>query len=187
MEEEYIESSVKKRLILSGIKELSEHGVRDFSLRRVALAAQVSCAAPYRHFKDKDELILGIISHVADDFELLSKQICEIYVDSLTERLIHLAVVTFRFWIANGSFRTVMLSLDLSTDSAFRLQIERFDAPVRGTVRELVGNSDDELVFTVLSLIYGAVDLVTMSGFSPKVAEERLKSGITRLVNYSQN
>ena len=56
MEQEFIENSVRTRLILSGMSEIEKHGVNDFSLRRVALAAQVSCAAPYRHFKDKEEL-----------------------------------------------------------------------------------------------------------------------------------
>ena len=65
MEEAYVEKSVRTRLILAGITELEEHGLGDFSLRRAALAAQVSCAAPYRHFKDKDEYIREIITHVA--------------------------------------------------------------------------------------------------------------------------
>ena len=53
--EGFIEESVRERLIIAGIEELRERGVQNFSLRRAALSAQVSCAAPYRHFKDKNE------------------------------------------------------------------------------------------------------------------------------------
>ena len=64
MEADFIEGSVRTRLIVAGINELEERGVKDFSLRRVALAAEVSCAAPYRHFKDKDDFEnYGILSH----------------------------------------------------------------------------------------------------------------------------
>ena len=46
MEEIYTSDNVKSRLILAGLKELDQHGVVDFSLRRVAIGAGVSCAAP---------------------------------------------------------------------------------------------------------------------------------------------
>ncbi|MBO5879898.1 MAG: helix-turn-helix transcriptional regulator, partial [Clostridia bacterium] len=54
MEDRFVEENVKHRLILAGIRELEEYGITDFSLRRVAVSAQVSCAAPYRHFKSKE-------------------------------------------------------------------------------------------------------------------------------------
>ena len=57
MEDRFIEENVRLRLILSGISELEEHGIADFSLRRAAMGAQVSCAASYRHFKSKEEYI----------------------------------------------------------------------------------------------------------------------------------
>ncbi|MBQ9131598.1 MAG: helix-turn-helix transcriptional regulator, partial [Clostridia bacterium] len=60
MEEGYTSHAVRERLIIAGIRELEAHGLNDFSLRRVAVACEVSCAAPYRHFKDKEELILEI-------------------------------------------------------------------------------------------------------------------------------
>ena len=52
MEEKITVDDVRSRLLFSGLKELERHGVSDFSLRRVAQDAGVSCAAPYRHFKD---------------------------------------------------------------------------------------------------------------------------------------
>jgi len=52
--------AVRERLIDAGIRELESHGAQGFSLRRVAQACGVSCAAPYKHFKDKQALIEAI-------------------------------------------------------------------------------------------------------------------------------
>ena len=79
MKEQSLELKLRHRLILAGLKELEEHGVKDFSLRRVALNAEVSCAAPYRHFKDKEQLIGAIITYVKDGWDLLSNQIKMIF------------------------------------------------------------------------------------------------------------
>ena len=57
--------STKKALIKAGIHELQENGFSGFSMRRVASACGVSCAAPYRHFKDKDEFILEIFKYIS--------------------------------------------------------------------------------------------------------------------------
>ena len=52
--------AVRDRLIEAGIRELETYSVQGFSLRRVAQACGVSCAAPYKHFKDKQALIEAI-------------------------------------------------------------------------------------------------------------------------------
>ena len=61
MEEEYFSESVREKLIIAGADEISRHGLTNFSLRRVAAACNISCAAPYKHFKNKEELILEIM------------------------------------------------------------------------------------------------------------------------------
>jgi len=50
----------REKLIQAGMRELEEHGLEGFSLRRVAQRCGVSCAAPYRHFKDKRALVQAI-------------------------------------------------------------------------------------------------------------------------------
>ena len=58
---EDIDSAVmlKEKLLTAGIDEIMTHGMGDFSLRRVAAACGASCAAPYKHFKNKEEFIVG--------------------------------------------------------------------------------------------------------------------------------
>lgn len=57
-------NAVRERLIETGIRELEAHGIQAFSLRRVAQACGVSCAAPYKHFKDKQALIQAIADRI---------------------------------------------------------------------------------------------------------------------------
>ena len=107
MEEQFVEENVKSRLILSGIKELEDHGLTDFSLRRAAVAAQVSCAAPYRHFKDKEEYISEIIKYVNSRWELLSCEIERIHSSDPARLAYEMSIAALRFRIANKNFRSV--------------------------------------------------------------------------------
>jgi AcrR family transcriptional regulator len=153
-------------LLFSGLKELETHGVSDFSLRRVAQDAGVSCAAPYRHFKDKDQLISEIIKFVVDGWVLLSGQISEIFSSDPKALLTELAVSGLRFWIANGSFRTV---LTLDSEEGWeerRRELDGFDAVLLGVLDEYCSamKYDDarkeRIKYLILALIYGTVTLI---------------------------
>ena len=163
MEENFAMDNVRSRLLFSGLKELETHGVSDFSLRRVAQDAGVSCAAPYRHFKDKDELIGQIIKFVLEGWTLLSAQISEIFADDPKALVAELSVAGLRFWIANGNFRTVIMAF-ASLGEAENGALREFDRPIAAAVKsyaEISGISDYEsIIFKILSMLYGAVILV---------------------------
>ena len=166
MEERYIEEDVRKRLILAGLDELCEHGIRDFSLRRVALCANVSCAAPYRHFKDKGELIGGIIDFIFSKWHILCQTIEAAFPTDKKRLAVELSVASIRFWIANGNFRTVLLSRGVDNE-AYKEKMAAFDNPVIGAVEAALreaGHTDEEISaakITVGSLIYGSVMLIS--------------------------
>ena len=190
MEERYFEDGVRTRLILAGLDELCRHGVRDFSLRRVALAAQVSCAAPYRHFKDKDELILEIIRYIFSKWELLCREIESAFSCDPARLVVELAAANVGFWVANGNFRSVLM-LEAGADAAdgAREELRRFDAPVLSAISEYARRSslDPErirtLEFHVTSLVYGTVMLVVSGKESDSVrAVALLREQIARLL-----
>ena len=166
MEERYIEEDVRKRLILAGLDELCEHGIRDFSLRRVALCAQVSCAAPYRHFKDKGELIGGIIDFIFSKWHILCQTIEAAFPTDKKRLAVELSVASIRFWIANGNFRTVLMS-DGGDNEAYREKMAAFDYPIISAIEAALrdnGRTDEEISdakLTVGSLIYGSVMLIS--------------------------
>ena len=79
MEEEFFSDTVRDRLIVAGADEISQYGMNNFSLRRVAAACNISCAAPYKHFKNKEEFILEIIRYINRQWHLLYEQIQSLF------------------------------------------------------------------------------------------------------------
>ncbi len=109
MKTAYGDEGVRERLIIAGIKEIEQHGFNDFSLRRVASACQVSCAAPYRHFKNKDELVLAIIAYINSCWNMMAEQIEKIFFADEKKQLIELCTANVRFLIANPNYLSIML------------------------------------------------------------------------------
>ncbi len=66
MSDTYHHGNLRDALIEAGIRIINESGEDSLSLRRVASACNVSHAAPYAHFKDKDELIEAIKKSVTE-------------------------------------------------------------------------------------------------------------------------
>ncbi len=60
----YHHGNLKKDLIEHGLIIINSDGFEGLSLRKVAKACGVSHAAPYKHFKSKDDLIEGIREQV---------------------------------------------------------------------------------------------------------------------------
>jgi AcrR family transcriptional regulator len=56
----YHHGDLKNALIQAGVEILSEEGVSELTLRKVAKRAGVSHSAPYAHFKDRQSLIAAI-------------------------------------------------------------------------------------------------------------------------------
>lgn len=57
----YHHKDLKNELIKEGAALLARTGFEDFSLRQLAKTLDVSHAAPYRHFKNKEELVTAIV------------------------------------------------------------------------------------------------------------------------------
>ena len=165
--EEYVEKeAVRERLIIAGIRELEEHGLNDFSLRRVALTCDVSCAAPYRHFKSKDDLILAIIRYINRQWMLLEEQIVSAFPNNARKQVIEIAIANVRFWIANPNFRSVLLQ-DPNTLNSVHFP-ERREISERMTEmihrycqqKDLTAEREKIISFSVRAIIYGAVLLL---------------------------
>lgn len=117
--------SVREQLIVAGIDELEAHGIADFSLRRVASACNVSCAAPYKHFEGKEQLIDEIFKYIGTQLDFLLEQVAEIYKDDPKKQLVESGIAYIRFCLANPHFRAIMT---LSEDTL----------PLKNTVKPLL-------------------------------------------------
>ena len=68
MADSYHHGNLRQALIDAGIKIINESGEESLSLRKVAAECNVSHAAPYAHFNNKEELIEAIKSSVTNRF-----------------------------------------------------------------------------------------------------------------------
>ena len=155
-------SGLKEKLIVAGINEINYHSIADFSIRRVAAVCGVSSAAPYKHFKSKQEFIAGIINFVNDDWNRRQQKILSD--KSLTTRqlLVEFSVEYVKFLVDNPFLRSILMYKDESFDSHYK--------KLRGKMSEqsefLVNKYCSEVgmdtetrkrkLYVVRALIYGA-------------------------------
>lgn len=77
--ENYHHGKLKEELIKNGLLLLNSEGVEKFSLRKVAKMCGVSHAAPYKHFKNKEEMLSEISYRVSQDFREYLEQLAVIH------------------------------------------------------------------------------------------------------------
>jgi AcrR family transcriptional regulator len=154
-----LESGVRERLIIAGINELSEHGVEDFSLRRTAQMAEVSCAAPYRHFKDKDDLLINITKYILSKWELLCREIASVFSGDLYRLCVEVSVATLRFFLANKSFCSILTLLKGTSECNFDFYLQ---SVIKEHCEKSSDKNPDEVFYSIRCAIYGAVMLSSM-------------------------
>jgi len=82
----YHHANLKQNLLDAAVDLLAEAGLHGFTLREVARRAGVSHNAPYRHFRDKDDLVAAV---AAEGFDRLTESMKEAMAEgsSAAERL----------------------------------------------------------------------------------------------------
>lgn len=80
--EQYHHGDLRRSLIEKGLQMINQEGEEKLSLRKVAMECGVSNAAPYAHFKSKDEFIVAIQQHIMDSFTDSLEKTAEQYKDS---------------------------------------------------------------------------------------------------------
>ena len=157
------DEGIRERLLIAGIKEIELHGLNDFSLRRVASMCEVSCAAPYRHFKNKDELVLSIISYINSRWDMMCEQIETAFEGDTRRQIIEACVANVRFLIANPNYLSIMLPVGsgmTEEQTAERDKIWlRINALTQKYAKENSIDADKlyEIDYLIKALIYGTV------------------------------
>lgn len=157
---------LRDALIIAGINELELYGLAGFSLRRVASACGVSCAAPYRHFKSKDDLILAIISYIEKRWSLLYDHICLAFAGDTHRTLLEVCVANIRFWIANPNFRSIMMLDDRSLDTLQMTERSKLTDGVRALISEYCAEksipreAEAKMSFAIFSILYGSMQML---------------------------
>ena len=102
--DKYHHGDLKESLIKMGLKLFNEEGAENFSIRKVAALCNVSHAAPYKHFKSKEELINAISEYVFSNFEKTLNEIVEKYKSDPYKRIIELGKKYVWFMVENPDY-----------------------------------------------------------------------------------
>ena len=111
--------NIREDLLQAGIREINANGVHSFSIRRVAEACGVSCAAPYKHFKDKREFIAAIIEYVNGQWRERQLEVLSSCPDSRREQLVRVSVEYVRFLMEKPFYRSILMLRDEEFDNIY--------------------------------------------------------------------
>ena len=107
----YHHGDLKAELIREGLLILDKEGYEGLSLRKVAKACGVSQTAPYRHFKDKNELINAIRVEALRAFNERLERAVNKYPDNPARQLDEMGVAYIQFFVENPEYlRLLFLS-----------------------------------------------------------------------------
>jgi len=167
--ERYHHGDLRSALLEAALDVISEIGPQGLSIREVARRAGVSHAAPYRHFTDKNELILAV---VVQGFDLMQRMMQEEQAKAGDDAIGQFAASGLgyiNFALQHPAYYRVMFSGDLlSTTGDMSLRHtgeEAMQEMVNGVRRcqdeGIVREGDPVLqALTIWSTIHGYVSLI---------------------------
>lgn len=113
------QKNTRQQLLLAGIEEINTQGIAGFSIRRVAEKCGVSCAAPYKHFKDKREFIAAIIDYVNSLWAQRQREILARCPRDLRSQIVEVCVEYVKFLMENPFLRSILLLKDEHYDNLY--------------------------------------------------------------------
>ncbi|MBZ9625572.1 TetR/AcrR family transcriptional regulator [Clostridium sp. FP2] len=120
----YHHGNLKNLLIEAGIELINEDGIKQFSLRKVASKCKVSHAAPYNHFKDKEQLLNEMKDYVICKFMITLNHIITNY-DNKSDLMVDLGIAYVDFFAENPQYFQFIFS-----QGEFGLQISFSDKDI---------------------------------------------------------
>lgn len=177
----YHHGNLKNELIEKGLEYIDKNGVESLSLRKLADAAGVSCAAPYAHFKNKEDLLAAIQEYITQQFmDNLTKAASDCKDGS--RLLIDLGISYVRFFYENPLYYNFLFNgrcPELESYAPFLF--------FRDCVKKTFGNGlgGDQLRYSIIalwSMVHGLAGLITVNGvIDPDHIHEEIENIITSM------
>ena len=177
---------LRMALILAGIDEINTYGANGFSVRRVASACGVSTAAPYKHFKDKNEFICAIIDYVNEQWAVVQDQVLANCAQDPRTQMVEVAVAYTKFLMEKPYYRQTLMLKNAEFDNLYhkkRGEINSRTQQIMMSVKEAYGLSDEvweRKALLVRSLLFGSVFMFDSGEFT---YNERTLAHVRYLVN----
>ncbi|MFK7984595.1 MAG: TetR/AcrR family transcriptional regulator [Sandaracinaceae bacterium] len=181
----YHHGDLRAALLHAAVEVLRERGVAGLSLRECARRAGVSHAAPYRHFSNKDALMVAI---AAEGFRWLVAMGEKAMADltDTRERLDAYGVAYVRFAILHPEHHRLMFASELDSSAATPEDLADADAAFELLQRlagDVAGPEEDSLLAAVAfwSLVHGLSMLILDGRIPPEhIADEAQVDALTR-------
>ncbi|MBO4325047.1 MAG: TetR/AcrR family transcriptional regulator [Lachnospiraceae bacterium] len=163
----YHHGNLKQELIEKGLEYVDRFGVESLSMRKLADSAGVSCAAPYAHFKSKDDFLDKVQDYITERLTEVLKETAAGCTDRL--RILHeLGKCYVLFFYENPLYYSFLFNrkkIDIYAYPPFQL----FLSTAVETLRHLHGDSisEDDLRYKTIamwSLVLGLPQIAMMEG-----------------------
>lgn len=157
-----MKKNLREKLLQAGVEELCLQGVESFSVRRIAAKCGVSCAAPYKHFADKQTFITAIFEHINDQWLAIEAQVLADCDGSSREKLLCICTAYIRFLVDNPHFRSIIMTASSGYSANFRARRCRLTDNTTLLVEEYARTIEitpevrARKLYVARSLIYGA-------------------------------
>ena len=173
MEKPYHHGNLKNVLLEAGINLINKEGEDNFSLRKVAALCGVSHAAPYSHFKNKDDLLKEMQTYVTTQFmETLEATVLTSSQLGDTEQLIQIGKAYVLFFKRHPQYFSFLFSqpcmtIDLSVNGTDEENFPPFrlfrDVARRAlTKMEFSESRMQDAIISMWALVHGLSSIVTM-------------------------
>ena len=157
----------REKFITAAVCELEEHGVSDFSIRRVARRCGLSCAAPYKHFESRDELMLEVIRHINKKWLAIWQDTVEAHrEESIRHRIVSVCMAYLTFLCTYPEYQTIIFMNDRVFPAEIREEKVQLSTATERLISDYcasVGMSEDvrkRKQFAIRSYLYGAAIMI---------------------------
>ncbi len=110
MSDKYHHGDLRNALIEESIKMINTSGEESLSMRKLAERCGVSMAAPYAHFKNKEEMINAIKEYVEEAFTKYLNDALTSCENDIEKKIITLGNSYITFFIENPEYFTFLFS-----------------------------------------------------------------------------
>ncbi len=174
----YHHGDLRSALIRAALLLIEQHGVKGLALSDAARLAGVSVAAPYRHFKDKEELLAEIAAEGFGMFRDALARATHSYPKDKAKRLVEMGVAYVDFALEHRSHFRVMWEGGISKDKYPEVGKTAHEAYLllEGAARDLLPSANparqQALVATAWSLVHGFATLTLERELEVVAAEQ---------------
>ena len=171
MERSYHHGNLKEELIKKGIELISEVGEENLSLRKLAIICGVSNAAPYTHFKSKDELLKEMSLYILNLLKLELENTRKKYKNK-DDLLVMLGKTYVIFFLKNPKYYYFLssrkdieidLSLKIDNSNMTALDILKEEAINKFSKLSISDKDIQNKILAMWSLVAGLVSIINMT------------------------